>query len=138
MGDAPSGYGPVQRYMETASNGRQYIVQQAENDSAADNTGVYVVPPHCYFMMGDNRDNSLDSRFDPAMPAETSGSATCGWDSALDQYLPPESGVGFVPEEDLVGKAVLVLFSWDPRADGRDDGTRVLGLRTNRFARPVS
>jgi signal peptidase I len=138
MGDAPSGYGPVQRYMETASNGRQYIVQQAENDSAADNTGVYVVPPHCYFMMGDNRDNSLDSRFDPAMPAEASGSATCGWDPALDQYLPPESGVGFVPEEDLVGKAVLVLFSWDPRADGRDDGTRVLGLRTNRFARPVS
>jgi signal peptidase I len=138
MGEAPSGYGPVQRYMETASNGRQYIVQQAENDGVADNTGVYVVPPHCYFMMGDNRDNSLDSRFDPAMPAEASGSATCGWDPALDQYLPPESGVGFVPEEDLVGKAVLVLFSWDPRADGRDDGTRVLGLRTNRFARPVS
>ena len=107
-------------------------------EGAADNTGVYVVPPHCYFMMGDNRDNSLDSRFDPEMPAEASGSATCGWDPALDQYLPPESGVGFVPEEDLVGKAVLVLFSWDPRADGRDDGTRVLGLRTNRFARPVS
>jgi len=138
MGDAPGGYGPVQRYMETASNGRQYIVQQAENDGAADNTGIYVVPPHCYFMMGDNRDNSLDSRFDPAMPAEASGSATCGWDPGLDQYLPPESGVGFVPEEDLVGKAVLVLFSWDPGADARDDGRRVLGLRTNRFARPVS
>ena len=137
MGDLPSGYGPVQRDMETAANGRQYIVQQAGNDGAADNTGVYVVPPRCYFMMGDNRDNSLDSRFDPAMPPDAAGSATCGWDAALDQYLPPESGVGFVPEEDLVGKAVLVLFSWSP-GDMHDEGGGVLGLRAHRFARPVS
>jgi signal peptidase I len=135
MGDVPAGYAPVQRYMETASNGRRYIVQQDGQDGSADNTGVYVVPPHCYFMMGDNRDNSLDSRFDPDMPAQASGPATCGWDAALNQYLPSEPGVGFVPEEDLVGKAVLVLFSWSP--DARDDAHRILGLRTGRFARPV-
>ncbi len=37
-------------------------------------------------MMGDNRDNSLDSRFDPDMPPEATGSATCPWNEALDQY----------------------------------------------------
>ena len=135
MGDVQAGYAPVQRYMETASNGRRYIIQQDGQDGPADNTGVYVVPPHCYFMMGDNRDNSLDSRFDPAMPAEASGPATCGWNAALNQYLPAEPGVGFVPEQNLVGKAVLVLFSWSP--DGSDGERRILGLRTNRFARPV-
>ena len=135
MGDVQAGYAPVQRYMETASNSRRYIVQQDGQDGPADNTGVYVVPPHCYFMMGDNRDNSLDSRFDPVMPAGASGPTTCGWDASVNQYLPAEPGVGFVPEENLVGKAVLVLFSWSP--DGPDGERRILGLRTNRFARPV-
>jgi signal peptidase I len=135
MGDVQTGYSPVQRYMETAANGRRYIIQQDGQDGPADNTGVYIVPPHCYFMMGDNRDNSLDSRFDPQMPAEASGPAACGWDSAVNQYLPAEPGVGFVPEQNLVGKAVLVLFSWSPDAPG--DERKILGLRTDRFARPV-
>jgi signal peptidase I len=69
--------------------------------------------------MGDNRDNSLDSRFDPFMPMTSTGSATCAWDENLDQGAltdPDHPGVGFVPEEDLVGKAQFVLASWMPGA----------------------
>ena len=137
MGDVQAGYAPVQRYMEPASNGHRYIIQQDGTNGPADNTGVYVVPPHCYFVMGDNRDNSLDSRFDPDMPVSATGAQTCGWDTAVDQYLPPEAGGGFVPEENLVGRAVLILFSWNPEAAARDGGG-FLGLRPRRFARPVS
>ncbi len=54
-------------------------------DAPQDNTGLYVVPPKHYFMMGDNRDNSQDSRF--------------------------LSELGFVPEENLIGKAQFIFFS---------------------------
>ena len=55
-----------------------------------DNTPIYVVPPKHYFMRGDNRDNSSDSRVSPL-----------------------EGGVGFVPEENLVGRAEFIFFSLD-------------------------
>ena len=53
-------------------------------DQPLDNTDVFTVPAHQYFFMGDNRDNSLDSR---------------------------TKNVGFVPEENLVGKAEFLFFS---------------------------
>ena len=56
-----------------------------QRDSLADNTGIYTVPKGHYFMMGDNRDNSQDSRF-------------------LDH-------VGYISEEYLIGKAVRIFFS---------------------------
>ena len=53
-----------------------------------DDTGVFTVPPGHLFFMGDNRDNSTDSRF-----PQTAG------------------GVGFVPLEDVVGRADRIMFS---------------------------
>ncbi len=76
-------------YTESLPNGRTHVMQDMVKDGPVDDTGVYVVPAHEYFMMGDNRDNSEDSRF-----------------------IPEEGGVGFVPEENLEGRAILVLMSW--------------------------
>jgi signal peptidase I len=128
------GYGElktVARFYETLPNGRHFLTNSYGSDGQVDNTGVYVVPPHCYFMMGDNRDNSADSRFDPAIPPD-SASATCPWDSSLDQYVNGE-GVGFVPEENLVGRARLILLSWKPGASLFKPWTWVLDARPERF-----
>jgi signal peptidase I len=111
------GYGelrPVSRYTEAFPNGRKFLTNSYGADGQADNTGVYVVPQHCYFMMGDNRDDSADSRFDPGL-SPNSPNASCPWDSSLDQYV-NGVGVGFVPEENLVGRARLILLSWKPGA----------------------
>ncbi|MBI1262354.1 MAG: signal peptidase I [Rhizobiales bacterium] len=75
----------IPQYRETMPNGVTYITQDMNPDGAYDNTGVYVVPAGHYFMMGDNRDNSSDSRV--------------------------ASGVGYVPAENLVGKAEIIFFS---------------------------
>ena len=101
----------VEEVAETLPNGRVYVTHSEGPRTAAANTGVYVVPAGCYFMIGDNRDNSVDSRFDPGPIRK--GDAACAWNRDLDQHLPPETGMGFVPAENLVGRAERVLFSWD-------------------------
>jgi signal peptidase I len=75
---------PVKRWKETLPNGVSYYTLDLVQNGFADNTQVYTVPAGQYFMMGDNRDNSTDSRF---------------------------SQVGTVPFENLVGRAQLIFFS---------------------------
>lgn len=90
---------PVLRYRETLPNGRSYLVLDTESYGRVDNTEEYVVPEGHYFMMGDNRDNSTDSRFNE------------------DMGFAPDEHVGYVPEENLVGRAEMILFSVDGDAE---------------------
>jgi signal peptidase I len=74
----------IKRWRETLPSGVSYTTLDLVDNGFADNTQEYVVPPGHYFMMGDNRDNSTDSRF-------------------------PQ--VGYVPFENLIGRAQVIFFS---------------------------
>jgi signal peptidase I len=76
---------PVTIYKETLPNGVTHTIQEISDDGPLDNTGVYQVPAGHYFMMGDNRDRSQDSRVLEA--------------------------VGYVPAGNLEGKAEARFFS---------------------------
>ncbi len=82
----------VAEYMEKLPGGVTHPIlrRPGTDDDPQNNTQEFVVPPDHYFMMGDNRDNSADSR-----------------------YL---SGVGYVPAENLVGRAEFIFFSADGAA----------------------
>ncbi len=75
----------VKRYRETLPNGKTYQTLDLVENGTGDDTRVFHVPVGHYFMMGDNRDNSSDSRF--------------------------RSPIGFVPAENLIGKAQFLYFS---------------------------
>lgn len=77
--------GRVKRWRETLPNGASYETLDCVDDSPLDNTDVYTVPAGNFFALGDNRDNSTDSRI-------------------LSQ-------VGYIPFENLIGRVSLVFFS---------------------------
>jgi signal peptidase I len=76
-------------YQETLPNGKSYLIQERSDDDLLDNTNVFLVPEGHYFMMGDNRDNSRDSR---------------------------TTSVGMVPAENLIGRAERLFFSHNSSA----------------------
>ena len=74
----------ARRFLETLPNGVSYETLDSQDNGMYDNTGVYTVPENHFFMMGDNRDNSTDSR---------------------SQF------VGYVPFDNFVGRAEVLFFS---------------------------
>ncbi len=89
--NGPVGEGAIctrSRYIETLPGGRTHAVLNIDQNGYADNTDVFTVPAGHYFFMGDNRDNSTDSRFSQAA-----------------------GGVGFLPAEYLIGRADRIMFS---------------------------
>jgi signal peptidase I len=98
----------VAQFKETLPNGVTYdVLDFGTSEGAPDNTEEYVVPANHYFMMGDNRDNSQDSRY-------------------LDR-------VGYVPIENFVGKANIVFFSFEPGASLARIWEWPLQIRWSRF-----
>jgi len=79
-------------YQETLPGGPEHLIAKMTDEGPQNNTQEYVVPPGDLFAMGDNRDNSLDSRFMEGR------------------------GVGFLPIENLVGRAEFIFFSVDATA----------------------
>jgi len=101
-------------YVETLPNGREHEIVEISDTDRRDNTPVFVVPERHYFMMGDNRDNSLDSR-----------------------VAPEEGGVGFVPEENLVARVDRLLVSRDPAVGWLDVGRWPHAFRLSRTFRHI-
>jgi len=74
----------VRQFLEILPDGRSYLTLDIRSGSLSDDTGVYIVPKDHYFMLGDNRDNSNDSRF---------------------------SFVGFVPRKNIFAHAKWIFYS---------------------------
>ena len=98
-------------YVETLPNGVKHEILKERDDGWVNNTPDYLVPPGHVFAMGDNRDNSADSRF--------------------------MNGVGFVPVENLVGRAEILFFSIDAEYPWWEFWEWPFEIRWNRIGHPV-
>jgi signal peptidase I len=97
------------RFRETLPNGRSYEVIDQTELPDRDDTGLYTIPAGHIFVMGDNRDDSGDSRF------------------------PAPNGMGYVPLENVEGKAVVNFFSTDGDAEWLKPWTWVSAARWSRI-----
>ena len=99
-------------YRETLPDGPSYTVIDQVDTARADDFSEVTVPAGHIFLMGDNRDDSLDSRFSPV-----------------------EGGIGLVPVENLVGRAMIIFWSTDGSAVYWKPWTWFSALRTDRIGR---
>lgn len=106
---------PAPRYLETLPGNRTHPIFKLRAHGFLDNTAEVTVPPDHLFVMGDNRDNSADSRVTVA-----------------------DGGVGLLPTANLVGRVETVLGSWDIGLKNRPISTWLSGLRTSRFLTSVN
>ncbi len=97
---------PVAMFEEQLPEGRRHLIINLTDTGNLDNTGVYEVPAGHVFAMGDNRDNSLDSRV---------------------------ANVGFIPLENLIGRAELLFFSVNGHSSFWQPWTWPWGIRYGRL-----
>ena len=98
---------PTMEYLETLPGGATHSIYEEDDEGPLDDTPIYTVPEGHFFMMGDNRDNSQDSRV--------------------------AQMVGFVPYENIVGRADFIFFSTDGSAQLFEFWKWPFALRYSRF-----
>jgi signal peptidase I len=101
---------PARRYVETLPGGVSHNIFKLYDNGRLDNTPEVVVPPDRLFVMGDNRDNSADSRVSVR-----------------------EGGVGLLPMDNLVGRVDAIVGSWDLGIRSRPITSWLEGFRVSRF-----
>jgi signal peptidase I len=118
---------PAPQYLETLPGGVTHRIVESRGDLGdLDDTPTFVVPPDHYFMMGDNRDNSSDSR------AGISGDPKCKV-TINESNLDCMGSVGFVPKENLIGPAKILFWSYDASFQWYNPITWVTALRYERL-----